>query len=100
MYDPFARIGSQFELGYSDLFQRHSIRLELYSLLSFTSIQGSIGYFNINRIDQKLQREQRFEDADQLVRAGVGIYYRRVQQSQGFALKGLAACEGLIVSTR
>lgn len=163
VYDPFARIGSKFEVGYSDLFQRHSIRLNYtpffnisnflrnhlfdaeyvykpgridwfgkvgymtrqarelsnlpsgsfqqdsvifrfnqynlqaggrYALSSFASVEASLGYYNINRVDQKLLREQRLEDSDQLIRAGVGIRYRRVEETQGFAIRGLAASAG------
>lgn len=61
-----------------------------YAINSFLVAEASLGYFGINRIDQKLQREQRFEASDNLLRAGAAFRYNRVEQSQGYSLRGLA----------
>jgi hypothetical protein len=159
VYDPFARLGAQFDVGFSDLFDRHRVQLSYtpffniqnflrnhffdleyayranrldwfgqmgfitrhqreasnlnnqvardstifrfnqihaqlgarYALSAFAEGEVSVGYYHINRVDQKLLREQRIENADQLVRAGALLRYDRVERSQSYAVRGLSA---------
>lgn len=153
-FDPFARLGTEFTLGFSDIFNEHRLQIRLipyfdfnnfqsdlrytygkgyidwfgqlgfmsremrldnpngnntgpnesaiyrfnqynlqaggrYPLSAFAHVEASLGFFQINRVDQKLNREERFDASDQLIRAGTAIRYRRVQQQDGFRTRGV-----------
>ena len=152
-FDPFARLGTELTLGFSDMFNEHRLQFRMipyfslnqfesdlrytygrgyidwfgqlgissremrldnpngnstgpdelaiyrfnqynlqaggrYPLSAFAHVEARLGFFQINRVDQKLEREERFDASDQLVRAGTAIRYQRVQQQDGFRTRG------------
>lgn len=65
-----------------------------YPLSAFAFIEGRIGGYQINRLDQRQDLAVRQDAADQVAQAGASIHYQRLRSSDGFRQQGVEAQAG------
>ena len=66
----------------------------IYPITSQLAVEASGGFYRLDRVDQKLLRQERIDASENALNASVNLYFDNTEMVEGYPFKGVAASVG------